>query len=49
MPVDAVTPWNVANARWRRLIEQLGTLKLSVVLALVVRLIAITQQDPHPG
>lgn len=45
MPVDAVTP-RTSRTRWRRLIEQLGTLALSVVLALVVWLIAITQQDP---
>ncbi len=36
----------MSRARWRRLIERLGTLALSVVLALIVWLIAINQQDP---
>ncbi len=43
--MDAITPRS-SRTRWRRLIEQLGTLALSIVLALIVWLIAINQQDP---
>ena len=43
--LDAITP-RTSRTRWRRLIQQLGTLALSIVLALIVWLIAITQQDP---
>jgi len=43
--LDAITPRS-SRTRWRRLIERLGTLALSIVLALIVWLIAINQQDP---
>ncbi len=43
--MDAITPRS-SRTRWRRLIERLGTLALSIVLALIVWLIAINQQDP---